>query len=169
MQHSQAAKHLPCLTNDDGKLPEGQISKNLSSPFHKNISLNLSGKSPLESRPSHPMRGADRESSRTRGGMRWTRQRRARKGLQGGFFRERSAGARTDGAAAHLRRNSPDGTRSGETFGGDGRGRRSRIVLTPEAGVKSCGDASTRPGPGCICDPQGDGGNRARLTGENTK
>jgi hypothetical protein len=63
--------------------------------------------------------------------MRWTRQCRAQAGLQGGFFRERSTGARTDGAAAHLRRNSPDGTRSGKTFGGDGRGRRSRVVLAP--------------------------------------
>jgi hypothetical protein len=33
----------------------------------------MSGKSPLRIRPSHPIRGADRESSRTRGGMRSTR------------------------------------------------------------------------------------------------
>jgi hypothetical protein len=26
-----------CLANDDGKLPDGQITKNLSSPFRKNI------------------------------------------------------------------------------------------------------------------------------------
>jgi hypothetical protein len=123
-------KRLTCLTNYDGKLPDGQISKNLSSPADKNISLNPSGKSPLEARPSHPKRGGSR-SSRTRGGMRWTRQCRAQTGLQGGFSRERSTGARTYGAAAHLRRNSADGTRSGETFGGDGRGRRSRVVLAP--------------------------------------
>jgi hypothetical protein len=31
--------------------PDGQISKNLSSPFRKNNSLNPSGKSPLPVRP----------------------------------------------------------------------------------------------------------------------
>jgi hypothetical protein len=35
--------------------------------------------------PSHPSRGADRESSRTRGGMRWTQQRRREACSQGGF------------------------------------------------------------------------------------
>ena len=48
--------------------------QNLSIPSRKNIPLNLSGKSALRIGPSHPMRGADRESSRTRGGMRWTRE-----------------------------------------------------------------------------------------------
>jgi len=45
----------------------------LSSPRAKNIPLNPSGKSALPTRPSHPMRGALR-TSRTRGGMRWTRE-----------------------------------------------------------------------------------------------
>jgi hypothetical protein len=53
--------------------PAGQITQSLSSPSRKNIPLNLSGKSALGVRPSHPMRGADRGSSRTRGGMRWMR------------------------------------------------------------------------------------------------
>jgi hypothetical protein len=53
--------------------PSGKSPKTLSSPSRKNIPLNASGKSVLRIRPSHPMRGADRESSRTRGGMRWTR------------------------------------------------------------------------------------------------
>jgi hypothetical protein len=35
--------------------------KTLSSPSCKNISLNPSGKSSLEIRPSHPMRGAGRD------------------------------------------------------------------------------------------------------------
>jgi hypothetical protein len=52
-------------------------------------------------------------------------------GSQGGCCRERSAGARTNGAANRLRQNSPDRTRSGKTFGADGRGRRSRVVLAP--------------------------------------
>jgi hypothetical protein len=38
--------------------------------------LNPSGKSPLQLRPSHPMRGAGRDRHETRGGMRWTRRRR---------------------------------------------------------------------------------------------
>src|SRR6476660_1208812 len=54
------------------KQPDGQISKNLSSPRAKNIPLNPSGKSALRLRASHPTRGALR-TSRTRGGMRWTR------------------------------------------------------------------------------------------------
>jgi hypothetical protein len=39
------------------KLPDGQISKFLSSPSSKNISLNPSGKSPLKMRPSRPQEG----------------------------------------------------------------------------------------------------------------
>jgi len=35
----------------------------------------------------------------------------------------------------------------------------------PDAGVKFCGVVSTRPGPGCICHPQGDGGKKARSPG----
>src|SRR5260221_11862412 len=57
-------KRLTCPTNHDGKLPDGQISSSadcpLSSPLRKNISLNPSGKSPLEIRPSHPRRGGSR-------------------------------------------------------------------------------------------------------------
>jgi hypothetical protein len=142
MQHSQAAKHLPCLANDDGKLPDGQITKSLSSPSRKNIPLNPSGKSPLQARPVPPDKGADRESSRTRGGMRWTRQRRARRGSQGGSCRERSDGARTNDAANRLCQNSPRarGTAGSLAWtGADG-----EVVWSwrPDAGVKSGGDAS---------------------------
>jgi hypothetical protein len=48
--------------------------------------------------PSHPDKRGVSRSSRTRGGMRWTRQRRARLRSQGGF-RERSCSARTNGAS----------------------------------------------------------------------
>src|SRR4051812_4060942 len=45
-------------------------------PPRKNIPLSSSGKSPLSACAVSPrIRGADRESSRTRGGVRWTRQR----------------------------------------------------------------------------------------------
>jgi hypothetical protein len=54
------------------KQRDGQIIQTLSSPFAKNISLFASGKSVVSLRASHPRRGGSR-SSRTRGGMRWTR------------------------------------------------------------------------------------------------
>jgi hypothetical protein len=46
--------------------PDGQITKNLSSPRAKNIPLNPSGKSALPTRPSHPMRGALRNVTNAR-------------------------------------------------------------------------------------------------------
>ena len=58
----------PRQNNPSGKSPES-----LSSPFEKIFRFSEIGKSVHIIRPSHPMRGADRESSRTRGGMRWTR------------------------------------------------------------------------------------------------
>jgi hypothetical protein len=131
MQLGQAAKHLPCLANRTENCLPGKSPKTCPAPPTKIFPLNLSGKSSLQARPVPPEKGADRESSRTRGGMRWTRQRRARRGSQGGSSRERSAGARTNDAANRPCRNSPGGTRPGRIFGGDGRGRRSRVVLAP--------------------------------------
>ncbi len=52
--------------------PDGQISKNLSSPFAKNILVFRKTKSVLYPRRPVPQRGGSR-SSRTRGGMRWPR------------------------------------------------------------------------------------------------
>jgi hypothetical protein len=145
MQHSLTAKHL-LPHKRRRKFARRANQQNLSSPLCKNISLNPSGKSPLETRPSHPNRGGSRVVTNAR----WDAMDATASGAQGvagRVSRERSTGVRTDGAAAHLRRNLSDGTRSGKTFGGDGRGRRSRVVLAPEAGVKFCGDVSTRPGP----------------------
>ena len=51
--------------------PDGQISKSVSSPFLKNISIPVWRKSLLHPSPSNPSRGVSR-SSRTRGGTRWT-------------------------------------------------------------------------------------------------
>src|ERR1700676_881902 len=56
-------------------LPDGQISKNLSSPFCKNISVFQKCKPDYMICRPVPLRGGSR-SSRTRGGMRWTRMRR---------------------------------------------------------------------------------------------
>ena len=55
--------------------PTVQIRLRQNNPTGK-IPLPASGKSVVKIRPSHPIRGADRESSRTWGEMRWTRQRR---------------------------------------------------------------------------------------------
>ena len=54
--------------------PDGQITKTCPSLFRKIFRLTRRANQHYEVRPSHPMRGADRESSRTRGGMRWTRE-----------------------------------------------------------------------------------------------
>src|SRR4051794_26050204 len=48
------------------KQPDGQISKNLSSPSRKNIPLTPSGKSALRLRASRPMRGALRNVTNAR-------------------------------------------------------------------------------------------------------
>jgi hypothetical protein len=46
--------------------PDGQITKNLSTPSRKNIPLNPSGKSALLACASHPMRGALRNVTNAR-------------------------------------------------------------------------------------------------------
>src|SRR3954451_21256660 len=51
--------------------------------------------------PSQPETGADRESSRTRDGMWWTRQRRAREVFAGRVSRERRSARKTNGAGAY--------------------------------------------------------------------
>jgi hypothetical protein len=67
--------------------PSGGLSTGVSSlisDFPKNISLFTHPKSSLELTSSSPQRGVSR-SSRTRGGMRWTRQRWRAMGSQGRF------------------------------------------------------------------------------------
>jgi hypothetical protein len=59
--------------------PTGKSVACVSSPRLKNISLNPSGKSLLQLRPSRPKEGRW-PSSRTLGGMRWTRRRRKTNG-----------------------------------------------------------------------------------------
>src|SRR6266566_5068502 len=81
-------------------------------------------------------RGVSR-SSRTRGGMRWTRQRQALSGdgRAGRKARELTNGTQTDGAVARR-----------SLWLRWVRGRRSRVVLAPVAGVKSVEVKSARPG-----------------------
>jgi hypothetical protein len=52
---------------------DGQITQTLSSPLHKNIPLSPSGKSALPARAISPDERGGSRSSRTCGGMRWTR------------------------------------------------------------------------------------------------
>jgi len=56
------------------KQHDGQITKNLSSPSRKNIPLSPSGKSALPARAVSPDERGGSRSSRTCGGMRWTRE-----------------------------------------------------------------------------------------------
>jgi hypothetical protein len=89
-------------------------------------------------------------------------------GIAGRVFRERSTGARTDGAANCLRRNWPDGTRSGKTFGEAGADGEVVSFWRPKL-ASSLAEMYPPDRVGCICHPQGDGGKRARLTEESAK
>ena len=102
----------------------------MSSPPRKNISLNTSGKSPLLIWPSRPTRGVAHVTN-----ARWDAMDATASGAQGIAgrieLRERSSGARTNGAA---KLPSPElaGTHEHRReLWRDGRGRRSRVVLTP--------------------------------------
>src|SRR5882672_3502467 len=80
--------------------PDGQISKNLSSPAVKNIPLSPSGKSALPARPV-----LSRQEGRSRvvtnaGGDAVDAAASARNGVAGRVSRERSTGAQTNGAKA---------------------------------------------------------------------
>ena len=159
---------LSCLANCDGKLPDGQISKNLSSPVLKNISLNPSGKSSLQARPVPPEKGRIASRHERAVGCDGRDSVGRAMGSQGGSSRERSAGARTNDAANRLRQNSLGGTRPGKIFGA----RWSRTA-------KSCGPGApmlasslaemhpAQPGLRCIINPQGDGGKQAGHRGEH--
>jgi hypothetical protein len=67
--------------------PSGSLLTGVSSPLCKNISLHPSGKSSLQIRAIPPHERGVSRSSRTRGGMRWTRQRFACDGIAGRFLR----------------------------------------------------------------------------------
>jgi len=121
--------------------------------------------------PKHPgpRQGADRDRHEPRAGQRWTRRRRARSALQGGFGCEQWPSCLRHGADsvfAWLRARAHASTRS------DMRGRaRTNKSCGPDARglcVKSCGDVAARPGAR-ISHLHGDGGNSASLPGESTK
>jgi len=95
----------------------------------------------------------------------------ARTGSQGGnplmVLRERRLGAVRHGADGVSMRSRRRAHASCRGAGADVRGRRSRVVLAPEAGAKPCG--ASRADRRERKDPPGDGGNRARLPGESAK
>src|ERR1700676_4296768 len=66
-----------------GICPSGCFLNRVSTPLCKNISLHPSGKSSLQLRAIPPHKRGVSRSSRTRGGMRWTRQRFAHDGTEG--------------------------------------------------------------------------------------
>src|ERR1700687_3568881 len=162
----QVKSALPALQNYDGKLPDGQISKNLSSPVGKNISLNPSGKSPLQARPVPPEKGRIASRHERAVGCDGRDSVGRAMGSQGGSSRERSAGARTNDAANRVRQNSPDGTRPGKTFGV--RWSRTAKSCGPGAPMLASSLAEMHPAQPdlrCIVNPQGDGGKKARSPG----
>jgi hypothetical protein len=122
--HDRSIRGLIC--------PSGSLRNFVSSPLRKNILLFRKRKSAYIHPRLVPQRGVSR-SSRTRGGMRWTRQRRACNGIAGRIaLRERYPARRTNGAFFAP---SPefDGPVPGpaKLLAETGRVRRSRVVLTP--------------------------------------
>ena len=82
-------------------------------------------------------------------------------------LRERSPGVRTNGAANCFRLIWPDRYEVRREFWRGRRGRRNRVVLTPRRWrqvLRRC----VRPNRfECICDPQSDGGKKARSPGRS--
>jgi hypothetical protein len=76
-------------------------------------------------------------------------------------LRERSTGARTNGAANCLDETCRIARGPARALARQAWTAKSCRPDAPNAGVKSCGDVSAQPGFGCVCHPQGDGGNRA--------
>ena len=116
-----------------GKRPDGQVTsdyqKSCQAPRAK--IYRLTRRANHSYRFARPARQGALRTSRTRGGMRWTRQRRAREGSQGGF---NSVSDRRRADERRLKLPSPElaGTHEDRReLWRDRRGRRSRVVLTP--------------------------------------
>jgi hypothetical protein len=124
--------------------PSGAFSILLSSPLCKNISLHPSGKSSLQVRAIPPHQRGVSRSSRTRDGVRWTRQRFACDGIAGRVERSVSGHRRADERCCSVRQN--------------------RVVLTPRRWrqvLRSCvGPTGLRQNLSAD-----DGGKRARSPG----
>ncbi len=87
--------------HEDEFVPDGQITKNSSTPIAKNIPLSPSGKSVLSARAiPFRKRGVGHRHERW-DGVRWTQQRRARLRSQGGSPVSDHAARRTNDAVAY--------------------------------------------------------------------
>ena len=113
------------------KRPDGQITKTCPALSAKIFRLTRRANHHYKLAPSHPDEGRIARRHERAVGCDGRDSVGRATGSQGGSSRERSDGARTNGAANRLCQNSPDGTRSCKIFGVDGRGWRSRVVLAP--------------------------------------
>src|SRR5258708_9028587 len=99
-------KRLTCLANCDGKLPDGQISKNPVKPLSQRYFCFSEIQIRLYDLPSHPTKGRIASRHERAVGCDGRDSVARAMGSQCGTFRERSAGARTNDAANRLRQNS---------------------------------------------------------------
>src|SRR6202048_1291275 len=167
MQHSLTAKHL-LPHKRRRKFARRANQQNLSSPLCKNISLNPSGKSLLEIRPSHPTRGGSRVVTNARwDAMDATAA--GADGVGGGVF------PWAIDRGADERRCSPSSTKLAGWYEvrQDLWRRWSRTAKSCRSDARSWRQVLRRcihpTGSGSICHPPGDGGKRARLTEESAK
>jgi hypothetical protein len=118
-------------------LPAGQITHGLVQCCRQKYSASrLTQITPTTSAIPHPLEGRIAIVTDVGCGMRWTWQRRAREGSQGGFSVSDQP-ARRRPALKRLRRNFGRQHMSrSKRFGGGSRGRQKRVVLAPVAGVK---------------------------------
>jgi hypothetical protein len=145
--------------------PTGKSAKTCPAPFRKIFRFACRANQSYQLAPSHPPRGADRESSRTRDGMRWTRQRRRASVFAGrSSVSERRRARRTTllSPSTKLRRTC---TSLAKRLAKTGRVRQNRVVLAPVAGVKSAEARSAQPGL-IVIQSAGDGDKGIRRRGE---
>ena len=156
-------KRLGCPANDDGKRPDGQISKTCPALSAKIFRLTRQANHLYKLAPSHPDEGRIASRHERAVGCDGRDSVGRAMGSQGGSSRERSTGVRTNDAANRFRQNSPDGTRPGKTFGA--RWSRTAKSCGPGAPMLASSLAemhSAQPGLKWIVNPQGDGGKKAR-------
>jgi len=132
--------------HEDEFVPDGQITKNSSTPIAKNIPLSPSGKSVLSAR-AIPFREEGRwPSSRTLGRDAVDATASGAKRDRRAIFRERSCGAQDERCGCV---------------------RQSRVVLAPVAGVKLAEVFRTRPGFRSTVNPSATVTRRIRRRGEH--
>ena len=129
-------------------LPVGQITHRLvQCPRQKYSASPRPQITPTTPAIPHPLEGRIAIVTDVGRGMRWTRQRRARTGSQGGLRLVSDRPARGRPALKRLRRNFGQQHMSrSKRFGGGSRGRQRRVVLAPVAGVKLAEICRAQPG-----------------------